>query len=120
MTFKTTLEKQTNLPNYKRNSMFGIIVVSIIVSVLTFLCIFFCGAWWHTQLNGGDGLFEGDAVWLFIITAICIGMTIMCWTVTGRARVKTRTLPVIERKVTLTEKEEEIKSDTLYIFKFRE
>lgn len=99
--------------------MLSLIIVSIIVSVFTLFCIFFCGAWWHTQLDEGGGLFEGDAVWLFIITAICIGMTIMCWTETGRARVKTRTLPIIERKVTLREQEGEIKSDTLYIFKFR-
>ena len=99
--------------------MWQLIIVSTIVTVFTIACIFFCGAYWHTAKDEDFNPFEGDAIWLFIVTAVCIGLAIMCWTETGKARVKTRTLPTIERKVTLREQEGEIKADTLYIFKFR-
>lgn len=99
--------------------MLQLIIVSVIVSIFTLFCVFFCGAWWHIVKEEGGGLFEGDAVWLFVITAICIFMCALCWVETGKARVKTRELPTIERKVTQREQEGEIKSDTLYIFKFR-
>lgn len=99
--------------------MLQLIIVSVIVSIFTFICVFFCGAYCHAVKKEGDGLSKSDAVWLFFVTAICIFMSALCWVVTGKARVKTRELPTIERKVTQREQEGEIKSDTLYIFKFR-
>lgn len=97
--------------------MVSLIIVSTIVTLFAIACIFFCGAYWCASKDEATG-FDLE-VFPFMLAIVCIGLTIMCWTETGRARVKTRELPTIERKVTLREQEGEIKSDTLYIFKFR-
>lgn len=99
--------------------MLSLIIVSTLITAFTIGCIFFCGALWHAGKDERFSPLEGDGIFLFVITIVFIVLTIMCWTKTGEARVKTRTLPTIERKVTLMEQEGEIKADTLYIFKFR-
>ena len=81
--------------------------------------VFLCGAYWHSMEEEGGKISEGDAVWLFIVTAVCVIMSALLWIETGCAIVKTRELPEIEHKITLWEHKGEIKSDTLYIFKFR-
>lgn len=99
--------------------MWQLIFISVVMSIFALGGVFVCGAYWHSMEEEGGEVSEGDAIWLFLVTALCVIMSVLLWLETGRVIVKTRELPKIEHKVTLREHDGEIESDTLYIFKFR-